>query len=338
MTETPPPPRSYAVTVFDRLATPKGNATAGAIERFASFADLAHWFAGAPSRTAPAKDGECVILGATATEWSRGPRAAPEAIDVLGLDVDLFHGEWRDLLDWYREAWPGAAPAAFIHTTFSHGLPAKWAPGQTRARILIPLARPVSPAELRALASYVLSYLDDPRLELDHGASTDPERLWLTPRSGTDGHEEPPRFATIAGAELDPDAPSWRVTERVELAKRVERDRQARAEGRAAQLRAAPHLAPEDTGLAVDADLVSIMDAAGYLHRERSEACGVPVARGTTSTPTARTSRARTLGSGTMGATTGGATTTHASTDRRETWWPSWALTATRPRASSCAG
>jgi len=270
MTTSPPTGRAFAVTVFSRKNTRKDNATAGAIERFASFADLAHWFAGAPSRTAPAKDGECVILGATAADWSRGPRAAPEAIDVLGLDVDLFHGDWPDLLDWYREAWPGAAPAAFIHTTFSHGLPAKWAPGQTRARILIPLARPVSPAELRALAGYVLSYLADPRLELDHGASTDPERLWLTPRSGTAGHEEPPRFATIAGAELDPDAASWRVTERVELAERVERDRQARAEGRAAQLRAAPHLAPEDTGLAVDADLVSIMDASGYLHRERS--------------------------------------------------------------------
>lgn len=258
--------RQYAVTRFATARTcgPDDAPFAGQIVRFDSWDALCAWWVAAPTRGPAAKNGEAVILGATNPEPATlGPRRAPAELDVLALDVDGFSGEWPALLAWYRDRMPGHV-AALVCSTWTHGLPGdKWTAGTSRARVLIPLARPVTAAELAVLSRVVSARLRVDGVQLDDQASTDAARLWYTPRTPSAAHVEPLRIARIEGQPLDPDV--WEVRELLALEEGARADKARTAAVREAETHARPDLDPDDTGIADGVDLVALLRDQGFL-------------------------------------------------------------------------
>lgn len=127
----------------------------------------------------------------------RRKREMVECRSMLTLDAD--HAA-PDFLDRYKASNP---PASCVYSTHGH------TPSAPRLRIIIPLARDVSPDEYNAVARYFAAGLGIDQFD---ECSYRPHQLMYWPSTPSNGEYV---FEVLAGAWLDPDAmlaanPNWR--------------------------------------------------------------------------------------------------------------------------------
>jgi hypothetical protein len=102
-------------------------------------------------------------------EGDRRALANVELVYALGLDLD--EGvRWSDLRERFARC------ASFVHSTWSSTLT------EPRARVFLPLSRPVTSSEYRLVFAAVCAKVEDAGLIVDHAAS-DPSRFWFLPCS-----------------------------------------------------------------------------------------------------------------------------------------------------------
>ena len=255
MTDPAPPIAPLSITRFARADTRSDDPTAGAVARLDGFASFVAWMRAGTRRNGAEKAGECIILGAT-SEGAHGPRSAPEAVSLIGLDFDDCPLAFDGLVATLRDL-PGR-PRVYVHTTFSHGLAPKWRPGTTRARAFVELARPLTPDELRAIVPLIGAKVAAAGA-LDR-ASREAGRLWYTPRPTTGEHVIGFRDELIDGEPLDPDGDVWALAEAVAVAAAVAADRARDEDGSAGLVREATDREARDTGAALGVDLRELLD------------------------------------------------------------------------------
>lgn len=232
------PPSPLAVTAITRhidaripFATVAGARVSGVNPAHASFAELAAVLA-EHGNTRTGKDGPAVVMsafreGQGTTRSTRGQegRFRQEALIsetwLLGLDFDSRPDTPSKVL----APLASCGLAHIAYSTHSHGrldylrakarkelasrfegnaldLEVERYARAPRYRVLVRLARSVSPAEYRVLWSWLDRYLGGGS---DHACS-DPTRLYFTPRRAADDARAPPWVNYSPGVALDPDA------------------------------------------------------------------------------------------------------------------------------------